>query len=566
MKDQLIDKLRELLNSEDIMSVRDAVREVRNDWKAETAKERQEQLQAFKAEEQPEEVEFVYTPHDLEGEYQELNSKYENVIEEHGKRLAAERQKNLEAKNTLLKEFGSVISDEQNISKAFGALKEIKEKWDAIGDVPGDKYHDLNEQWHKLNHEFFYNINIYKSLQDHDLKINQKKKEELIEVAKGLAAIESVNDLELLVRKYQREWMDVGPSPRETFKEQGDLFFGLLREAQNKIQAHYDVLHANSEENLTKKKDLVAKMQEILGMEITNSATWHRWTDEVLKLQEEWKGIGWAKKKDNEDVWNEFRGLCDLFFSNRNAFMNEKRASYKDHKDKKEALIEKAKAIQNNEDWKETTEAFKKLQEEWKKIGSSDPRDEQKLWQRFRSTCDHFFNRKKEKFAGLVADQEQNLLVKEEMLKELEALEMTGNKTEDLAALRALADRWHGVGFVPRDHVKSIMDRYNQILDTKYGKINADREEREMGVFRNRLSNIKGSADGESKLRRERGFLKEKIDRLKKEISQYENNMTIFTGKGAEALRKDIEKKIKSAEREIDDLKKKIEMLNSSEA
>lgn len=307
-------------------------------------------------------------------------------------------------------------------------------------------------------------------------------------------------------------------------------------------------------------------MQEILGMEITNMATWNRWTDEVIKLQEDWKNTGWAKKKDNEEVWTEFRGLCDLFFSKRNAFMNEKRSAYKVNKEKKESLIEKAKALQNNEDWKVTTDSLKKIQEEWKQVGSADPRDEQKLWQNFRSVCDHFFNRKKENFAGMVADQAQNLLIKEEMLKELEALEMTGNKNDDLSALRAFADRWHAVGFVPRDNVKSVMDQYNKILDEKYGKINADREEREMGAFRNRLANIKGSTDGDFKLRKERSFMKEKIERLKRDIGQYENNMTIFTGKGAEALRKDIEKKIKAAEREIEDIKKKMELLNSSDS
>lgn len=565
MKNQLIEKLRELLNSEDILSVRDAVRDIRNEWKAESAKERQEQLQAFKAEEHPEGTEFIYTPHELEGEYQELNSKYENLLLEANKKLAAERQKNYEAKVALLKELEALIADEQNISKAFGTHKEIKAKWDAIGEVPSEKYQELNDQWHKLNHEFYYNINIYKSLLEHDLKINQKKKEEMIEVAKGLASVESISELELLVRKYQREWMDIGPSPRETFKELGDIFFGLLREAQQRIQAHYDALNASSEENLAKKRVLVNKMQEILNMEITNVSTWHRWTDEVLKLQEEWKNIGWARKKENEEIWQEFRGLCDKFFAARNAFMGERRAAYKEHKEKKEALIAKAQAIQNSDNWKETTEAFKKLQEEWKNIGPADPRDEQKLWQRFRSVCDHFFNRKKENFANIVAEQEQNLAVKLEMLKELEALEMTGNKNNDLAALRAFSDRWHAVGFVPKEHVKEVMDKYNQLLDIKYGKINADREERELGAFRNRLSSLKNTADAESKLRKERGFLRDKIERLKRDIAQYENNMAIFTGKGAEALRKDIEKKIKNAEREIEELHKKIELLNSPE-
>ena len=561
MKNDLIVKLRELLKSEEVGSIRDGIREIRNDWKAETAKERQLQLEAFKAEEHPEDVEFVYAPHELEGEFQELLKVYEDRVEEHGKKLAAERQKNLEQKVAILAEMDALIKDEQNIGKAFSSHKALKEQWDTIGDVPGDKYHELQEKWQRLNHEFFYNINIYKSLQDHDLKINLKMKEEMIEEAKKLSEVAVISDLEVLVKKFQREWMNIGPSPRETFKELGDTFFGILRESQTRIQAHYDEIHKHSDENLARKKELVQKMSEILTMEITNAATSNRWTDEVLKLQE-WRTIGWARKKENEEVWQEFRGLCDLFFSKRNALFEEKRGAYKINKDKKEALIEKARAIQNSEDWKGATDELKRLQEEWKAVGGADPREEQKLWQRFRSTCDHFFARKKENYSKVVEEQAQNLVLKQDMLTELEGLEITGNKGADLAALKAFGERWHGVGFVPKDKVKEVMDRYNQLLDQKYGQINADREQREMSSFRNRIDSIKGGANSESQMKRERNFMREKIEKLKHQITQYENNMGIFTGKGAEALRKDIEKKIKATEREIDDIKKKMELLN----
>jgi hypothetical protein len=564
MKTTLIEKLHGLLQTEDIMSIREAIREIRNDWKAESAKERQLQLEAYNTqpvEEGAEKPPFTYVPHELEERFQELLKVYEDRIEEHGKLLAAERQKNLEAKNAIITEFETLVTSEENIGKAFSTHKALKERWDAIGDVPGDKYHDLQEAWAKLNHSFFYNINIYKSLQDHDLKINQKKKEELIEEVKALGSVELISDLEMLVKKFQREWMNVGPSPRETYKELGDTFFGILRESQNRIQAHYDVIHANSEENLAKKKALVEKMKEILQMEITNSATWNRWTEEVIKLQEEWRTIGWAKKKDNEEVWQEFRGLCDLFFSKRKEQYEVKRNSFKEHKDKKEALIAKAKELQDSADWKATTESLKKLQEQWKSIGSADPRDEQKLWQRFRSACDIFFQKKKEHFGEMVNQQEENLRLKTALLEEIESTELTGNKSEDLSFLKTFSERWHAVGFVPKDHVKNVMDRYNAALDNKYGQINAEREQREMSAFRSRVDNIKSSGGGDQGVRREKMVLKDKLDKLFLQIKQYENNMGFFTGKGAEAMRKEIEKKIKSTEREIEDLKKKMELL-----
>ncbi len=564
MKTTLIDKLHELLQTEEIMSIREAVKEIRNDWKAESAKEKQLQLEAYNAlptEEGTEKPEFVYIPHELEGKFQELLKQYEDRIEEHGKKLAAERQKNYEEKSAILAEFQKLITDEENIGKAFSTHKALKEKWDNIGDVPGDKYHELQDNWQKLNHSFFYNINIYKSLQDHDLKINQKKKEELIQEVKSLETITAVNELEVLVKKFQREWLNIGPSPRETYKELGDTFFGILRESQNRIQAHYDALHANSEENLTKKKALVEKMREILQMEITNASTWNRWTDEVLKIQEEWKTIGWAKKKDNEEIWQEFRGLCDLFFSKRKEQLDLKRNAYKDNKDKKEALITKAKELQESDDWKNATESLKKLQEQWKAVGSADPRDEQKLWQRFRSACDVFFSRKKEHYSGIVNQQDENLKQKIALLEEIESTELSGNKGNDLAWLKSFSERWHAVGYVPKDHIKSVMDRYNAALDKKYGQINAEREEREMSAFRNRVESIKSTGNGDQAVKKEKNFLRDKLDKLNAQIKQYENNMGFFTGKGAEAMRKEIEKKIKATEREIEELKKKMELL-----
>jgi hypothetical protein len=562
MKEQLIEKLNALLETEDIMSVREAVRDIRSDWKAETAKERQMQLDAFKAREDlAEGEEFVYIPHESEGHFQELLKKYEDRIEEHGKKLAAERLHNYKLRQIVLSEF-ELLRNEENIGKAFATLKELKERWDAIGDVPGDKYHEVQEKWHRLNQDFFYQIKIYKELQEHDLKINLRKKEEMIEEARKLAEVPLIADLEVLTRKLQREWMNIGPSPRENYQELGDTFFGLLRDANARIQAHYDELHAHSEESLNKKRALVEKMKEVLALELQNQGAWNRWTDEVLKFQEEWKNTGWARKKENEEVWQEFRGLCDLFFSKRNQFGEQRREKFRENREKKESLIEQARELQESTDWKAATETFRKLQEQWKSAGSADPKEEQKLWQRFRSACDVFFNRKKEHFGEISGQQEENMRLKSELLTEMEAFALSGNRPEDLRQLKEFSERWHAIGFVPKNNVREMMDRYNKILDTKYGQLNARREEQEMNAFRSRIQHMKADS-GDQGVRKERNFLRDKIERLRGDIRQYENNMGFFTGKGAEGMRKEIEKKIRNAEREVEDLRKKLALMDA---
>ncbi|MDZ4823294.1 MAG: DUF349 domain-containing protein [Flavobacteriales bacterium] len=561
MKSQLLEHFEQLQQTEDIMSIREAVRELQNEWKSESAKERQIQREVFDSLEHPEGTEFEFIPNELDEKLNEFMKAYRLRMDEHGKKLAAERLQNLELKTNLLGEFEKVIKEEQIVGKAFSSWNSLKEKWAAVGDVPGDKYHDLNDRYHKLAQEFFYNINIYRTLQEHDLKINQKKKEELIERAKEIAEIKSINEVELLMKTYQREWMEIGPSARDSYKELGDTFFGLMRVAYSRVNGHYEELRAHSEENLQRKKELVDKMKNVLSMEFTTISAWNKYTQDVLALQEDWRHSGFAPKKENEEIWSEFRGLCDLFFTKKKTWFESKKMGYKECRDKKEALIAMTKEYQESEDWKTATEAMKKLQEEWKTVGQADPRDEQKLWYRFRSACDVFFQKKKEHFAGMVGEQEQNLALKEAVIAELEQLEITGNKGTDLGRLKEVGIRWMNIGFIPREKMKEVNDRYNKIMDSKYQKLNVERTEKVMGEFRSRLEHIRGGTDGKYKMRNEKQNLSEKMDELIRERRQYENNMSIFKGAGAEALKKDIEKKIKATEREIEELKKKIQLI-----
>lgn len=561
MKEELIQQLRDLLQVEDIMLVRDKVKTIRSDWKAESTKERQLQLEKFRAENgENSEAEFTYIAHELEGTLQDLLKQYEDLIQQAGKKLAAERQRNFEIKSDLCDRLERVLKSEENIGKAFGMQKEIKEYWDATGDVPGDKYPGLSERWTKANQDFFYHINIYKELQANDLKVNQKLKEELLAKAKQLSSETVINELEVSVRSLQRQWMEIGPVPKEIFEKLGDEFFGIIRKEQERIQAHYDQLNASSEANLAAKRALIDKMREILNLELGQLTSWNKWTDEVLKLQEEWKLTGWVKKKENEEIWQEFRGLCDLFFTKRTEYFENRKKNYEVHKAAKEAIIAEAKKLQDSSDWKKATEEIKALQEKWKTVGSADPKDEQRLWQRFRSSCDNFFQRKKAHYNEVTSLQEENLRLKEELLTEIENTPLSGNKIEDLALLKLFNERWQAIGHVPKEHFNKMQARHKAAFDEKYGKLNADRKEAEMSRFKSRVENMK--SNGEHGMRREKSVLREKIDRLRQDIKHYENNMGIFTGKGAESFKKEIEKKIKGAQREIAEILEKISMLD----
>lgn len=563
MKNELIEKFKTLLQNEDITAIKQEVRQVRANYKAESAKERQLQLEKWNETEHEEGEEFIYIASELDEGFGELIVQYTERVKAHGQKIAEEQKANLSTKKMLMIRMKDLVQNEENIGKAFHDFNTILEEWKSTGDVPGDQYEKVNSEFTSLKEQFFYNINIYKELQDNDLKINLKKKEELITKAKALESETTIRNLELSVRQLQREWGDIGPSPKETYQEMGDTFFGELRKNYDKIQAHYDSIKGEMAENLAKKQAVVEEVKRLLEMEITHHTTWVKKTEEIKAVQTKWKTIGYAQKKENEEVWQEFRGLCDLFFDKKKAYYESRNISLKENLVKKEELIEKAKELQESTDWKKTTASYIDLQNKWKTAGATFQKEEQKLWQKFRAACDTYFNTKKDHFKEQDAAQDENLIEKQKVLAEIQAYKLTDKQGEDVKILKELSAKWNSIGYVPRKNVDEINGAYKTALDEKYTVLKVAREDASVANYGSRVERLKGTADGENQMRKEKRLLKDKLERLQQKVNQYENNIGFFGhSKGAEALKKDVEKMLEITKREIGEIRKKMRLLD----
>lgn len=560
-KENIFKRYNELLETGEVSVIKHEMRDLLSNYNSETAKEKHLQLEEWKKAEHEEGEEFAFERNPLDEKLDELVASYKEQVKEHGKKIAEEQGSNLKQKEDLLSQLKALISEEENIGKAFATFKEIQEKWNAIGNIPGNKFREIQDDFFKLKEEFYYNINIYRELQDNALKINEDKKKALIEKAKALLTVESIRESDVLVKTYQKEWMDLGPSTRDNYQALGDEFFGLCRQVIDKIRAHYDSLHEENDKNLALKKELVEEMKNLVELEITNHSTWSKKTDDVIAVQGKWKGIGFARKQDNEIVWQEFRALCDLFFERKNKFYEKRKEVQADNKLKKEELVAKAKELVGSEDWKTTTEALINLQKEWKAVGPTFQKHEQGLWSSFRGACDKFFEAKKAFFSNIGQVQEDNLKLKKDLITEIEAFELTGNRSEDLDKLKSFSNRFNEIGFVPKKNLSELFDSYNAALDGKYDALKMKREEKSLHNYQQRVDNLKSVGDSDSQITREKRLLRDKIEKLKHRMDQYENNLNFFTGGGAAAMKKEVEKKISAAAREIEEIKKKLQML-----
>lgn len=472
-------------------------------------------------------------------------------------RLKAEAD-NLEAKQAIMEELKALMANEENINTAFQRFNELGEKWKTIGPVPQQNYRDLQRDYSQLRDDFFYHIRIYKELRDHDLKKNTALKQALIADMEAVQRVESVREAENLVKEYQEKWHQIGPVVKEEWEMIRDGFWNATRVVYDRINEYYKARRAEYDANLLAKQALVDKVNELnAALEAKTAKDWKALTDQMIEWQTAWKSIGFATKKDNERIWKEFRNACNHFFEQKNTFFGEMKAQFKTAHDKKQALLQQAIQLKDSTDWRQTADKLKNLQAQWKEAGSAGPRDENKLWSRFREACDGFFQHRKAHFDALDAEQAVHVQTKEQLLSELENFTHLPDRGATMDALKAFSARWMNSGRVSPKMFDAFNTRYRSAMDKQYGQLRLNEEERRRMHFVNRVDDIKSGPDGKFHLEKEGRFIKRKIEEIEAEMKQMERNMGMFNFKSAtgEAMKKEMEKKLDRARQDIERLR-----------
>ncbi|NVK64722.1 MAG: DUF349 domain-containing protein [Flavobacteriales bacterium] len=559
-----IAQLEELSAHEDVLAVSRDVNELRgkfDDYILE--EERKFQVSQLEAEERGEAVPEMEGDFGKEAFYQ-LYDAYKTRKKAAIDARNAIESENLRQKRELITRLQKVVTSEENIGAAFASFKEIQEKWNVIGDIPRDKRSDVQKEYSKLLEDFFYNINIYKQLKDHDFHRNHQMKQEVIEQLKALQKEESIKEIETNLKRIQNEWDGIGPVPNEEWETLKESYWTEVRSLYNRINRHYEDRREEQRLNMEQKQALIEEVKPLVQdlESLTERKDWENRTAKILEVQKTWKTIGAGPRKENEQIWKAFRKECDIFFDAKQAFYDVLNSKFDAVAQKKQALIDRANELKDSTDWKETAHKLVGLQKDWKKLGHAGRRNEQKLWKNFRAACDTFFNAREKHFAEKDAEFEGNLALKNALLEKIKAYTLTEDKSTALADLKNFSTEFNSIGKVPMKDKDATYKAFKSAMDEHYGKLKMEGAEKEKVLFEAKLDTLKASPNSSRLLRDAKMDIRKEIDNLQKEIHQLENNLGFFANsKGADALKKDVEKKVKRAQDKILSLRKKMKMI-----
>ena len=478
------------------------------------------------------------------------------------KEQEAEKQENLAKKLEIIDRIKAMVTTPDEANKNYKEFKALQEQWREIKNVPADKANELWRNYQLYVEQFYDMLRLNSEAREYDFKKNLELKTALCEAAEKLADEEDVISAFHQLQKLHQEYREIGPVAKEQREDIWNRFKAASSVINKRHQAHFEGVRAKEEDNLARKTVLCEKVEAIAAEENKGSGDWEKHTKQIIDIQTEWKTIGFAPQKMNVKIFERFRAACDDFFGRKAAYFKGLKETFKENADKKRALIEKAKALQNSTDWKSTGDKFIALQKEWKTIGMVPKKLGDQLWAEFLAACNTFFEARNAAGAGARGEERENMDKKLEIIEKLKAIaEETGDDLAD--KVQKLVEEYNAVGHVPYKEKDKLYKEYHAILDKLYKDLNISTAKRKLTNFKQNLKQV--AERGENALDNERARLFRQYEALKQEIQTYENNLGFLnaSSKKGNSLIDEMNRKVQKLKDDMNLVREKIKAIDA---
>ena len=473
-----------------------------------------------------------------------------------------EKQENLQRKLDIIEKIKAMVTSPEEANKSYKEFKALQDEWKEIKNVPAEKANELWRNYQLYVEQFYDLLKLNSEAREYDFKKNLELKTKLCEAAEKLAEETEIISAFHQLQKLHQEFREIGPVAKELREEIWTRFKAASTVINKRHQQHFEELRAKEEDNLARKTVLCEKVEAIAAEENKGSADWERHTKEIIALQTEWKTIGFAPQKMNVKIFERFRAACDDFFGRKAEYFKGLKENFKENADRKRALVEKAKALQDSTDWKSTSDKLINMQKEWKTIGMVPKKLGDQLWEEFYTACNKFFEARNA--AGVVGRgvEHANLEKKRGIIEQLKAVaEETGDGLQE--KVQKLVEEYQSIGHVPFKEKDKLYADYHAVIDKLYNDLNISVAKRRLNKFKDGLKQV--AERGENALDNERARLMRQYEQLKAEVQTYENNLGFLnaSSKKGNSLIDEMNRKVQKLKDEVLLVRDKIKAIDA---
>ena len=500
-----------------------------------------------------EEADFVAPKLPLEEEFKQLLADIKVRRAEIAAKAEAERQANLARKLEIIEKLKELAADAELIDKNYDTFKALQTEWKELGAIPAERVTDTWKSFQHAVEQGYDLLRMNHEMREYDFKKNLEIKTRLCEAAEQLTTSDNVIDAFHQLQQLHAEYRETGPVAKELRDEVWSRFKTASTTINKRHQDFFIAQKQQEEENLQRKTEICERVEAIDLAPLRTMNDWETVAQQIIAMQAEWKTIGYAPRKANQQIFERFRTACDRFFVAKSQFNKGMRETFAANLAKKTALCEKAEQLSESTEWAATTKQLIALQAEWKTIGSVPNKASDTVWKRFSKACNTFFNRKKAANNSGSEEETANLAKKQDIIARLQQLIAEGSDNLH-DAVKALQAEWNEVGHVPFKKKEQIYQAYRKACDTLYETLHEE-------AGRRRIDNMVRRAASQGGNERQR--LQRALDEKKAEIANYETNLSFLTAKSksGSSLVADVERRIELLKKDLALLTEKIAQL-----
>lgn len=522
--EDLVNEFESLVNNRKIQVIRDHVDIIRSEFNAKFSEILEEKKEEFLTD-GGNSIDFRFS-NPVKSKFNEVYKAYRTKQKAYYKNLESSLQANLSKRLEIIEEIKGLINVEENINTTYKHFKELQESWRNAGPIPRDKY---NNVWNNYHHhvEIFYDfLHLNRDLRDLDFKHNLEQKLKIIERAEELAKDDNSNRAFREIQALHKIWKEeLGPVEREKREEIWERFSTATKAIHEKRQEYFKELDKAFEKNLEVKHEIIAKIDEVTADDSNNHSAWQKKIKIVEDLRTQFFNAGKVPIKVNEETWAKFKESVRAFNRKKNSFYKGLKKDQYQNLQKKLELIKIAEANKDSTDFAVTTPLMKKIQSDWKAIGHVPRRESDKIWKQFKAACNAYFDKMHESKNAASEEETKAFELKTALLESMKKIKFSDDKKSNLKLIKEQVEAWKAIGHVPYNK-RSINKKFNKAIDDLYNQLDISKKETELLKYNGKLATL---SNDQRSLDNEHNFIRKKIDEVKAEINQLENNLQFFS-------------------------------------
>ncbi|MDB4086183.1 DUF349 domain-containing protein [Flavobacteriaceae bacterium] len=452
-------------------------------------------------------------------------------------------QKNLEdnliEKKILIEKLKELLITDGSINLKYNDFKKIQNSWFKIGQVPRSQNVIL---WNNFQHHiknFYDYLHLNRKFKEIDLDHNLIEKEKIIlnakELLKNNDQFKASKDFERLKKRWRFELGPVKKEEKERLEKEIRNIEENLNTKRKEFESNKDSI---LQSNFNIKENLITEIQDLHKTEVNSIKNWQEKikTFETLKNKIELAGPIPGKLK--KTFWNNYKKVIRDFYSRKNKFFKNIKIIYSENIKKQNLLIEEVKTIVNKDDLEKERQNVISIQKKWKLIKPVPYKANEKNWKIFKNNCDKYFQK---------ITQSKNIESKENIefeTKQNQLIKELDDFKGKLTGLEDISKKYLSINKINSDKEKLFFEKIKKYL-IKEG-INEDESQ-------NKINEIKSKFMSNDQKKSEIYKLNLKLEKLKKDLTQQENNLLFFNLKSKEnKLLNTVHLKIKNQKIEIE--------------